>query len=126
MIEPQLAKLSYAVGTAGTLVYTPPGGMSGAPYGSIKGLPAIAVEQAAVLGTAGDIVLANLPNGYVLAEKGGIKTDMSIHVRFVYDEQVFRFVLRIDGQPVRATALTPFKGGAGATQSHFIALATRA
>lgn len=126
MIEPQLSKLSYAVGTAGTLVYTPPGGMNSAPYGMIKGLPAIAVEQAAVLGTAGDIVLANLQNGYVLAEKGGIKTDMSIHVRFVYDEQVFRFVLRIDGQPVRATALTPFKGGSGATQSHFVALATRA
>ncbi len=126
MIEPQLSKMAYSIGTGGSLVYTPPGGMNSAPYGMIKGLPAIAVEQAAVLGTAGDIVLANLQNGYVLAEKGGIKTDMSIHVRFVYDEQVFRFVLRIDGQPVRATALTPFKGGASATQSHFVALATRA
>jgi hypothetical protein len=51
---------------------------------------------------------------------------MSIHVRFEYDESVFRFVLRIDGQPVRASVLTPYKGGATATQSHFVALAERA
>lgn len=124
-IEPQLSQMSYAVGTGGVPVYMPPGGLSDAPYGRIKGLPAIAVEQAAALGTAGDIVLANLANGYVLAEKGGIKSDMSIHVRFIYDEQVFRFVLRADGQPVRASALTPYKGGSSATQSHFIALQTR-
>jgi HK97 family phage major capsid protein len=63
-------------------------------------------------------------NGYVLAEKGGISSDMSIHVRFEYDESVFRFVLRVDGQPVRASALTPYKGTA--TLSNFVALAARA
>jgi len=124
-IEPQLFTMSLAVGTGGIPVYMPPGGLSDAPYGRILGLPAIAVEQAAALGTVGDIVLANLPNGYILAEKGGIQSAMSIHVRFIYDEQVFRFVLRVDGQPVRASALTPYKGGATATQSHFIALETR-
>jgi len=125
MIEPQLAQLSYSVGTGGIPVYVPPGGMNSAPYAQIKGLPAIAIEQASALGTAGDIVLGNFADGYVLAEKGGIKADMSIHVRFIYDESCFRFVLRIDGQPVRATALTPYKGGASATQSHFITLETR-
>jgi hypothetical protein len=60
-----------------------------------------------------------------MAEKGGFQQDMSIHVRFQYDESVLRFVLRMDGQPWRASALTPYKGGSGATQSHFIALATR-
>jgi HK97 family phage major capsid protein len=124
-IEPQLSQLSYSVGTGGIPVYMPPGGLSDAPYGRIKGLPAMAIEQAATLGTVGDLILANFQNGYVLAEKGGIKSDMSIHVRFLYDEQVFRFVMRVDGQPVRASALTPYKGGATATQSHFIALATR-
>jgi HK97 family phage major capsid protein len=125
-IEPQLFTMSLAVGVGGCPVYMPPGGLSDAPYGRILGLPAIAIEQAASLGTVGDIVLGNLKNGYILGEKGGIKSDVSIHVRFVYDESVFRFVLRIDGQPVRATALTPYKGGASDTQSHFIALATRA
>lgn len=124
-IEPQLFTMSLAVGTGGIPIYMPPGGLSDAPYARLMGLPAIAIEQAATLGDVGDIILANFQNGYILAEKGGIKSDMSIHVRFIYDESVFRFVLRVDGQPVRASALTPYKGGATATQSHFIALAAR-
>jgi len=91
----------------------------------LLGRPIIPVEYASTLGTVGDIILADLSNGYILAEKGGIQADMSIHVQFVYDESVFRFVLRVDGQPVRATALTPYKGGANYTQSHFVALETR-
>lgn len=123
-IEPQLFTMSLAVGTGGIPVYMPPGGLSDAPYGRIMGLPAIPIEQASTLGTTGDITLANFRNGYILGEKGGIQSDMSIHVRFIYDESVFRFILRIDGQPVRASALTPAQGSN--TQSHFITLATRA
>ena len=123
-IEPQLFTMSLAVGTGGVPIYMPPGGLSNAPYGRLMGLPAIAIEQAATLGDQGDIILANFQNGYILAEKGGIQADMSIHVQFLYDESVFRFVLRIDGQPVRASALTPYKGTD--TQSHFITLAARA
>ena len=70
-----------------------------------------------------DILLANFKDGYVMAEKGGLQQDMSIHVRFVYDESVLRFVLRMDGQPWRASALTPAKGSN--TQSHFICTAAR-
>ena len=125
MCLPQLYTMSIAVGTGGQLVFVPPGGLSGAPYGSLLGRPVVPIEQCAALGDVGDIILADL-NGYILAQKSGIQSDVSIHVRFLYDESVFRFVLRIDGQPVRASALTPYKGGATATQSHFIALAERA
>lgn len=124
-VEPQLHTMSVAVGTGGQLIYMPPGGLSQSPYGTLLGRPVIPIEQCQALGTVGDIILGDFSNGYILAEKGGIKSDMSIHVKFDYDESVFRFVLRIDGQPVRATALTPYKGGATATQSHFVALATR-
>jgi len=124
-IEPQLFTMSLAVGTGGIPVYMPPGGLSDTPYGRIMGLPAYAIEQCAALGTQGDIILANFSDGYLLAEKGGLKNDMSIHVRFIYDESVLRFVLRMDGQPWRASALTPYKGGATATQSHFITLEGR-
>lgn len=124
-IEPQLFTMSLAVGTGGIPIYMPPGGLSDAPYARLMGLPALAIEQAATLGTAGDIILADFSDGYILAEKGGIQADMSIHVQFIYDESVFRFVLRVDGQPVRASALTPYKGGATATQSHFIVLDAR-
>ena len=125
-IEPQLFTMSLAVGTGGIPIYMPAGGLSGQPYATLFGRPVIAIEQAATLGDVGDIIFADLAGGYLLAEKGGIQSDMSIHVRFEYDESVFRFVLRVDGQPVRATALAPYKGSAtNDTQSHFIALAAR-
>ena len=124
-IEPQLFTMSLSVGTGGIPIYMPAGGLSDAPYARIMGLPAIAIEHAAALGTVGDLVLANLKDGYILAEKGGVRQDVSIHVLFLYDEQVLRFIARFDGQPWRASALTPYKGGSGATQSHFIALETR-
>jgi HK97 family phage major capsid protein len=124
-IEPQLFTMSLSVGTGGSAVYMPPGGLSQSPYGQLMGLPAIAIEQCPALGTLGDIILANFKDGYIMAEKGGLQSAMSIHVRFIYDEGVLRFVLRMDGQPWRASALTPYKGGSGATQSHFIALETR-
>jgi len=121
---PQLFQMSHAVGLGGVPVFMPPGGISVAPYGALFGRPVTPIEQCPTLGTVGDIVFADFSNGYILAEKGGIQTDMSIHVQFLYDESVFRFVLRIDGQPVRASVLTPYKGAE--TQSHFIALQTRA
>ena len=121
----QLYTMSLSVGTGGIPIYMPAGGLSGQPYSTLLGKPVIAIEQCATLGTVGDIILADLSGGYILAEKGGIKSDMSIHLRFNYDESVFRFVMRVDGQPIRAAALTPYKGGAGSTQSHFVALETR-
>lgn len=125
-IEPQLFTMSIAVGTGGVPIYMPAGGLSAQPYATLLGRPIIAIEQAATLGTQGDIIFADLQGGYLLAEKGGIQSDMSIHVRFIYDESVFRFVLRVDGQPIRAAALTPYKGGTSYTQSHFVVLDTRA
>lgn len=123
-VEPQLMDMKIE-GSAGGVypVYLPPGGLSGAQYGTLFGRPVIAVEQCSALGTAGDIILGDFTNGYILARKGDIASDMSIHVRFVFDESVFRFVLRVDGQPVRSAVLTPYKGAA--TQAHFVTIETR-
>ncbi len=120
--EPQLHRMSLAVGTGGVAVYMPAGGLSGSPYDTLYGRPVIPVEQCSTLGDLGDILYCDF-GGYLLAEKGGMQSDMSIHVRFVYDESVFRFILRVDGQPVRASALTPYKGTN--TLSHFVALEAR-
>lgn len=38
-------------------------------------------------------------------DKGGVSQASSIHVRFLYDEQVFRFIYRVDGQPIWNTKL---------------------
>lgn len=122
-IEPQLYTMSLSVGTGGVPIYMPPGGLSDAPYSRIMGLPAFAIEQAATLGDQGDIILGNFKDGYIIAEKGGLKQDMSIHVEFATDQTALRFVIRLDGQPWRATALTPHKGSND--QSHFIVLDAR-
>jgi len=123
-VEPQLHQMSIAVGTGGVPVYMPATGISGSPFDTLYGRPVIPIEQCATLGTTGDIYLADFSGGYILAEKGGMQSDMSIHVRFIYDESVFRFVLRVDGQPVLGSAITPYKGSN--TLSHFIKLDARA
>ena len=122
-VEPQLHQMSVAVGTGGVPVYLPANGLSAAPYDTLYGRPVIPIEQAATLGTIGDIVLADLSQ-YVLVEKGGLESAQSMHVRFIYGENTFRFTLRNNGQPWWKTAKNPAKGSN--TVSPFVALATRA
>jgi HK97 family phage major capsid protein len=55
-------------------------GTAGPIPGTIFGRPAMSCEQCQSLGTAGDIILADFSQ-YILARKGGIQADMSIHVR---------------------------------------------
>lgn len=122
-VEPQMGQLSLAVGTGGVPVYLPAGGLSATPYSSLYGRPVIPIEQASALGDVGDISLVDLGQ-YLLIDKGGISAASSIHVRFLYDESVFRFVYRVTGQPVWNLPLTPYKGAS--TQSPFVTLAARA
>jgi len=122
-IEPELFTMSLAVGTGGVPVYMPANGLAGSPYGTLMGRPVIPIEHCSTLGTVGDIVLADMSQ-YMLIDKGGVKSDASMHVRFLYDEMAYRFITRLDGQPLWKKALTPFKGSN--TQSPFVALATRA
>jgi HK97 family phage major capsid protein len=122
-VLPQLYSMSLAVGTGGGPVFLPGGGVSDAPFATLFSRPILPLEQCQSCGTVGDIILADL-QGYVIAEKaGGIQMDQSIHVRFDYGEQVFRFQYRWDGQPILASAVTPYKGANDL--SHFIALQTR-
>jgi HK97 family phage major capsid protein len=123
-IEPQLFTMGLQVGLGGTAVYMPPGGLSQQPYGTLFGRPVIPIEQCATLGGLGDIILADMSQ-YILIEKGGIQSASSIHVRFVNDESVFRFVYRVDGQPLWGAALTPFSGVSTSTLSPFVTLAAR-
>ena len=125
-VTPQLYLMSLAVGTGGAPVFMPPGGLSAAPYGSLLGKPVLEIEQCSTLGTVGDIILADMSQ-YLLIDKGGIEGASSIHLKFNYDETVFRFVYRVDGQPTWAAAVTPFKNAATTRPvSPWVALATRA
>jgi HK97 family phage major capsid protein len=120
---PQLMALSMVIGTGGVPVYLPPGGLSGSPYGTLMGRPVIPLEYCETLGTEGDIVLVD-PSQYVMIDKGDIQQASSLHVAFLTAEQAFRFIYRVDGQPVDDKPITPFKGTL--TQSSFVTLATRA
>jgi HK97 family phage major capsid protein len=120
--EPQLNSMSKVIGTGGVPVYMPANGISGSPYSTLFGRPVIPTEYNATLGTVGDIQLID-PAQYAMIEKGGVKGDSSLHVRFVNNEMAFRFIWRVDGQPIWNSALTPYKGAN--TLSPFVALATR-
>ncbi len=121
---PQIFRFNHSVGTGGVPMFIPAGGLTDTPAGMLLGRPIVPVEYCQTLGTAGDIILADLSQ-YLMIDKGGTQTASSIHVNFTTDETVFRFVYRADGQPTWNSALTPYKGGSGSTISPFIRLATR-
>jgi len=118
-----LMTMTIDVGTGGLPVYLPPGGASAAPYGTIFGRPAFVHESCDNLGDVGDIMLID-PSQYQMIEKGGMQSASSIHVRFLEGETVFRFIYRVDGQPMWNSALTPANDGNDV--SPFINLAARA
>lgn len=123
---PQLGQLNLKVGTGGIPVYMPAGGFGGLtekPFGTLFGRPVKPLEQAPTLGTTGDITLLDLSQ-YVMIEKGGIRGDVSMHLKFDTAELAFRWMLRNDGQPLWNQPLTPASGSSN-TLSPFVALATR-
>jgi HK97 family phage major capsid protein len=73
-------------------------------------------------GTPGDIILCDFSR-YIVAMREQLRADLSIHVKFLTDEQAFRFVMRVNGTPIDTRPLTPLYG-TQATSS-FVALAQR-
>lgn len=118
---PQLATMALAVGTGGVPLWMPAGGLSGLPYQTLMGKPLLFTEKAQSIGTAGDIALIDFSQ-YTIGEKGGLQVATSIHFKFDYDQQSFRFVLRYDGQPTWTSALTPLRSSS--TLSPFIVLSS--
>ena len=119
----QLASMTIDVGTAGVPVWLPANGLANQPNETIFGLRADRTDLCAALGTMGDIVAIN-PSAYLLARKGGVKTAVSIHLWFDYDETALRATFRIGGMPAWDRALTPRKGSL--LRSPFMAVRARA
>ena len=122
-VEKSLYPLTLGSGSLGQiLMFTPPQA-GGNGYGfRMMGRPVIPIEHGAVLGTPGDILLADMSQ-YLLIDKGAPRQDYSMHVNFLTDEGVFRFVYRVDGQPAWKKPLTP--KSSGPTLSTFVSLQTR-
>ena len=110
--EGELENLQIPIGTAGVLapIYKPAGTLPGQRYAHLYGRPVIPVEYCAALGTAGDLILVDLSQ-YVVIDKGAVEQAVSMHVAFLTDEQVFRFIYRVDGQLQWNAALTPKSAG---------------
>lgn len=121
-INQELEPYLYTLKLGDKPVYIPAGGLSEKPYGTLFGRPVIPLEQCNAAGEVGDIILADIGQ-YLLIDKGGVKAASSIHVRFLYDENVFRFIYRVDGKPIWNKPLSPYKGSA--TVSPFVTLAKR-
>lgn len=120
---PQIGVLAITVGTGGAPVFI--ADIKNPLGSSLLGRPIIWSPHCQTIGTTGDIILADLGQYITITKAGiGMETAGSIHVRFVYDEQSFRFVVRFDGQPWWASARTPKHGSN--TVSPFVALAARA
>ena len=108
----------------GAVLYTPAGGLSGAPYGTLFGRPVIPTQACETLGDAGDIILADLGQYLAPVKGGGIRASSSIHLWFDWDVTAFKFTFRMGGQPWLSAPISPRDGST--TLSPFVTLAVRA
>jgi HK97 family phage major capsid protein len=122
-VQPELMTMAQTVGTGGVPVFLPAGGASASPYMTLMGRPVVPVEQLSKLGDAGDILLADMSD-YIGIDKGSLESDTSIHLQFLYDEQVFRFRYRFNGCPYTNSAVTTYKN-ASTTISPYVTLGAR-
>lgn len=124
-VEQQLISMRFP-GNNGTVmpVYLPPGGLSGAPYGTLMGRPVIPHEAVPGLGDKGDLILADLTKYLTVTKTGGVRQDVSIHLFFDQDITTFRFILRIGGQPWWKAPITR-KAANALSRSCFVTLGAR-
>jgi HK97 family phage major capsid protein len=87
---------------------------------SLAGRPVIFNEFSPTLGQVGDLLLWD-PEDYLYWEGAGVEGASSIHVQFLTNQTVFRFIYRVDGTPASYSALTPAQGTV--TTSPYVALA---
>jgi HK97 family phage major capsid protein len=95
-------------------------GLTTTPPATLLGRPIYFTEKCKALGTAGDIILADL-SYYLIGDRQKLTMATSQHVRFTTDETAWRFVERVDGQPWVDAKFQPANGS---TLSPFVTLYT--
>jgi HK97 family phage major capsid protein len=104
---------------------SPQTGVHGNFDGTLSGRPLLLSEHAAAFSAQSDLSLIAL-NGYrTITKAGGIQTDTSMHLFFDSNLTAFRFIFRIDGQPIMSAPVTPPAGKSTNTRSHFVTLGAR-
>jgi HK97 family phage major capsid protein len=127
-VLPQLFLLTVKVSNAASSDFVGgfgPNWFTVAPDGSMTlfGRPLIITDRCAALGTVGDIILADLTS-YLIALRQDASLAIDSSIGFKESEIWFRLTMRVDGQPMLKSAVTPRLGGS--TLSPFVTLATRA
>lgn len=114
--------------TVGTFpIFLPPGtGLHGSFDGTLNGRPLILSEHANTLGSQGDLSLLSLKGYRTITKAGGIETATSMHLYFDANATAFRFIFRLDGQPITQAPIPAPSGKGSQTRSYFITLAARA
>lgn len=109
-ILPQLMYMKFPGGTSPVLLS---GGfndaLTGAPVQTIMGRPVVETELTALLGDAGDIVLADMSQ-YGLVVKSSARFERTNAVKFDRDILTWRMVTRVGGQPLWDEPVTPRNG----------------
>lgn len=124
---PQICTMSMPVGTGGVPVYMPANGASGRPYSTLFGQPVVWNKHCSTLGDAGDIIYVDWSQYYLGLKTGaaqGGKFAVSAHLKFDYDQMVYKLIFRVDGQSAWKSAVTPPQSSL--TKSPIITLAERA
>jgi len=117
-----LASLQTVVGTGGSESKLWQWASSVQEFDLLAGFPALISEYCSAPGTPGDIILCDLSR-YVLAFRGPVRNELSIHLKFLTDEVAFRAIVRVNGSPVDNSPVTPLFGST--STSSFVTLAAR-
>ena len=104
--RPQLLKMTIPVGTGGVPAYMPADAAAGRPFQTLMGQPIIFSQATEPLGSQGDIILADFSQYWTSLKRGGIRTDVSVHLWFDYDLMAYKFRFRLAGMPWWATPIT--------------------
>lgn len=99
---------AHIAGTNGDVFLFAPGNGTDVPD-TLLGRPIHFTEYAETLGDEGDIALVNWSQ-YLVGTLEGMQSASSVHVRFLNNENTFKFWMSNDGAPWWRTALTPKNG----------------
>jgi HK97 family phage major capsid protein len=121
--EEQLMQIAIEVGNAGAPVPWFTFAQEDGEFNRLLGRPIIPAEYAQPLGTQGDVVFADMGEVLFLEKQGGIEQQLSLHVSWLSDQSVFRWVWRCDAQPKWHQPVQPFAGTK--TLSPYVVLGAR-
>jgi HK97 family phage major capsid protein len=107
-------------------IFLPPDtGLRNAYDGTLSGRPLMLSEHAAAFSSQSDLSLVSLKGYRTITKAGGIETATSMHLFFDANATAFRFIFRMDGQPVIQAPVTPPTGKSTNTRSFFVTLGAR-